>query len=132
VHAVTARHLLMGGTHDGQAFAFQAGDLGHCERSELAPSEVEEHLNCTAQDISWLRNRNYLASISADGDAARYCRLDVEALGRQLITTREIAARTGRPAPQLWPELQDFSAGGSLGQGFYDRGLIEAWIKASL
>lgn len=131
VHPVTARHLLMGGTDDGRPFAFQAGDPGHWERPELAPSEVEEHLNCTAQDISWLRSRNYLASRSANGEPARYCRLEVEALGRQLITTREIAARTGKSAPQLWPELQAFSAGGSLGQGFYDRALLETWIMAS-
>lgn len=129
VHPVTARHILMGGSEAGRPFAFQAGDLAEWGREEMTPSEVEEHLNCTAQDVSWLRYRKYLTPIVAKG-AAQYGRPEVEALGRQLITTREIAARLGKSPAQLWPELQAFSAGGSLGQGFYDRALMESWMAA--
>lgn len=128
LHPVTARHLVMGGIEGGHPFAFQPGDLGEWERPEMASSEVEEFLNCTAEDVSWLRHRKYLEPLSANGEAARYAKGEVEALGRRMITTREIAARVGKPPAQLWPELQAFSAGGSLGQGFYDRGLIEPWM----
>lgn len=129
VHPVTARHILMGGSEGGHPFAFQTGDLAEWRREEMTSSEVEEHLNCTPQDVSWLRYRKYLTPMVAKG-AAQYARSEVEALGRRLITTREIAARIGKLPAQLWPELQAFSAGGSLGQGFYDRALMESWMVA--
>lgn len=49
----------------------------------------------------------------------------------QLITTRKIAARKGMKPIHVWPELQAFSKGGSLGQGFYERELIESWLGGS-
>ncbi|MGX1766122.1 helix-turn-helix domain-containing protein [Brevundimonas sp. NPDC055300] len=128
LHPVTARHLVMGGVEAGHPFEFQAGDLGQWERSDMASCEVEEYLNCTAQDVCWLRQRKYLQSLSAKGEVAQYARHEVETLGRRMITTREVAARIGKPPAKLWPELQAFSVGGSLGQGFYERALIEPWM----
>lgn len=128
LHPVTARHLVMGGIDAGHPFEFHAGDLGQWERPDMTTSEVEEFLNCTAQDVCWLRQRKYLQSLSAKGEVAQYDRHEVEALGRRMITTREIAARIGKPPAKLWPELQAFSVGGSLGQGFYERALIEPWM----
>jgi hypothetical protein len=131
VHPLTARRLIMGGPKDGQPYAFQPGDLSGWERSEMMPFEVEEHLNCTAQDLSWLKANHYLTPIQLAGSPTRYSRQEVEALGLQLITTREIAARKGMKPIHVWPELQPFSKGGSLGQGFYERELIESWMGVS-
>lgn len=128
VHPITARLLIMGGPGGGQTYAFQPGDLAGWERPDMAPSEAEEYLNCTAQDVGWLRAGAYLTPISQLGSLTRYCRREVEAVGRQLITTREIAARKGMLPIHVWPELKTFSKGGSLGQGFYERDQIEAWM----
>lgn len=89
---LTARLLIMGGPGGGQAYAFQPGDLAGWERPEVTPSEVEEYLNCTAQGVGWLRAGAYLTPINQLGSLTRYCRQEVEAVRRQLITTREIAA----------------------------------------
>lgn len=128
VHHVTARHLLMGGPADGLPYAFQPGDLAGWDRLEITPSEVENHLNCTAQDVCWLVKRGLLEPVSSEDGPARYEKSQVEQLGRRLITTREVSARLGRKPTELWPELQSISLGGSLGQGFYERDVIEAWM----
>lgn len=129
VHPIVARELIMGGPGGGQLYAFQVGDLAGWEREEMCPREVEEHLNCTAQDVSWLKATKRLSSLCAEGSRTRYVRREVEALGFRLITTREIAARRGLKPAQVWPELQPFSEGGAFGQGFYDRTLVEGWLK---
>lgn len=128
VHPVTARHLVMGGPSKETPFAFQLGDLSGWERAEVSPSEVEGYLNCTAQDVSWLVRRGHLASLQGEPKRTLYPKVEVEALGRRLITTREIAARVGRKPAELWPELQSECLGGSLGQGFYERQTIETWM----
>lgn len=128
VHHVTARHLLMGGATDGQPYAFQVGDLAEWDRSEITPTEVEDYLNCTAQDVCWLVSRKLLTCLPSEDRPARYDKSQVEQLGRRLITTREVSARLGRKPTELWPELHSVSLGGSLGQGFYERDVIEAWM----
>lgn len=128
VHPITARHLVMGGPTKETPYALQPGDLSKWERAEITPSEVEGYLNCTAQDVSWLVRQGHLAPLPYEAGRTVYAKAQVEALGRRLITTREIASRLNRKPAELWPELQSEGFGGALGQGFYDRGVIEAWM----
>ena len=128
VHPITARHLLMGGPAAGQPYAFEFGDLAEWVRPEITPTEVEDYLNCTAQDVCWLVSRKLLTRLPSEDRPVRYDKTQVEQLGRRLMTTREVSARLGRKPAELWPELHSISLGGSLGQGFYERDVIEAWI----
>lgn len=125
IHPITARRLIMGGPFARTPFDFQDGDLGEHWRPHLSPGETALHLNCTAQDITWLRSCKMLEPVNAKGRPTHYVRSDVEALGRELISTREIAARLGLKPVDVWQSLQNRASGGAFGQGFYERGLVE-------
>jgi len=130
VHPITARRLIMGGPNARTPFDFQEGDLGEHWRTDLSPRETELHLNCTAQDVMWLRSQKLVSPVNAKGKPTRYARLDVEALGRELITTREIAARLDLRAVDVWQSLQGLASGGAFGQGFFKRDLVEPLLFA--
>jgi hypothetical protein len=125
VHPITARRLIMGGPSTQTPFNFQEGDLGEYWRPDLSPGEAELHLNCTAQDLMWLRSQKLVSPVNAKGNPTRYARSEVEALGRELITTREIAARLDLKPVDVWQNLQGLASGGSFGQGFFKRDQVE-------
>jgi hypothetical protein len=130
VHPITARRLIMGGPSAQTPFNFQEGDLGEYWRSELTPGEVERYLNCTAQDVTWLLSRKLISPTNAKGKPTRYARSEIEPLGRELITTREIAARLDLRAVDVWQSLQGQASGGAFGQGFFKRDLVEPLLFA--
>lgn len=129
VHPITARRLIMGGPSALTPFDFQPGDLGEYWRLDLTPGEVELHLNCTAQDVTWLRSRKLISPNNEKGTPTSYARPDVEALGREYITTREIAARLDLKAKDVWQSLQGLAVGGAVGQGFYRRDAVETLLE---
>ncbi|CAN7457733.1 hypothetical protein [Caulobacter sp. LjRoot300] len=129
VHPITARRLIMGGPSALTPFGFRPGDLGEYWRLDLTPGEVELHLNCTAQDVTWLRSRKLIAPNNVKGTPTSYARPDVEALGHEYITTREIAARLDLKAKDVWQSLQGLAVGGAVGQGFYRRDAVETLLE---
>lgn len=129
VHPVTATSLIMGGPDSNSPFAFSKGDYGQYLRLSLRPGEVEVYLNCTAQDVSWLRSRGDLQATNQKGNPTLYSRAEVECLGRRFVTTREIAARLGVKPKEVWLRLEDLRAEAQIGQGFYDRSVIERVIS---
>ena len=132
VHPITARRLIMGGPDAQTPFSFRDGDLGEHWRPDLSPGETELHLNCTAQDIMWLRSQKLVSPINAKGKPARYARSDIEMLGREFTTTREIAARLGIKPVDVWQSLTSLASGGAFGQGFFKRALVEPLLRESL
>lgn len=131
IHPVTARELIMGGPEYTRPFAAFEGDCGAWERGLMKSGEVERHLNCTAQDVSWLKTRSYLQAADTEEGGARFHRSEVESLGKRFVTTREIAARRGLKPAQVSNDLRGVCEGGSFGQGFYRRELIENWLVNS-
>ncbi|MBW8303069.1 MAG: helix-turn-helix domain-containing protein [Brevundimonas sp.] len=129
VHPITAASLIMGGPDSDSPFAFSEGDYGQFLRPSLRPGEVEAHLNCTAQDVSWLRYSGHLRPTNEKGHPTIYSRAEVEAVGRRFITTREIAARLGVKPKDVWIRLEGLRTEAQIGQGFYDRSLIEGVIS---
>lgn len=93
--------------------------------TQMGAGGAADYLNCTAQDISWLRARGYLRSISIPPARALYLRSDVEALGVTYITTREIAVRLGLKAKEVWEGFDFVANEATIGQGFHVRAAIE-------
>lgn len=87
----------------------------------LSRQEVETYLNCFPRDVSWLISAGRLHSTSP---VQRFSREAVAALGRELITTREINWRW-----QLAPEgLESLLASGGVRRAagpFWPRKLVE-------
>lgn len=127
IHKMTARLLIMGGPdHDGP---YQANPVSPDIQSPLMQSgEVGRYLNCTAQDISWLRSKGMLCAQTSPQEVALYLRADVAQCALELITTREIAARRGLTPLAMQATLQQFDPTIAIGQGFYRRPPIEQWL----
>lgn len=129
MHKMTARLLLMGGPdHDGPYRAHPT--TPESQSPTLQSGEVERYLNCTAQDISWLRAKGLLSAHTAPHELARYLRTDVAQCGLEVITTREIAARRGLTPLAMQAALQQFDQTIAIGQGFYRRPVIEEWLAS--
>lgn len=128
VHGLTARGLIMGGPNHAGAFRCLPGDLAGWQSLEMEPGEVVRYLNCEHEDLRTLKLWKRLTKINAKGMPTKFDRVQVEGIGRQLITTREIAARRGVAPTAMWVPLQRFAEDGSLGQGFYRRTLVEGWL----
>lgn len=125
IHPLIARRLVMGGP--GASFSFgDAPSLTRTASTQMGAGDVASYLNCTAQDISWLRARGYLGSISMPPARAMYLRSDVEALGVTYISTREIAARLGLKAKEVWEGFDFVANEATIGQGFHWRAAVEA------
>lgn len=129
VHRMTAMLLIMGGPgHDGP---YQANPVApHIQSPLMQSGEVERYLNCTAQDISWLRLNGRLHAQTPPQQLAKYLRTDVAQCGLELITTREIAARRGLRPLAMQTTLQQFDSTIAIGQGFYLRPPIERWLAS--
>lgn len=127
IHKMTARLLVMGGPdHDGPYRAHPMAPDNHVPL--MQSGEVERYLNCTAQDISWLRAKWLLHAQTLPHELARYLRTDVAQCGLEVITTREIAARRGLTPLAMQATLQQFDQTIAIGQGFYRRPVIEEWL----
>lgn len=50
----------MGGPNAPSPYAYNHHEYGKFGRDWLTPSETESYLNCTAQDVIWLKNRDHL------------------------------------------------------------------------
>lgn len=127
VHKTTARLLIMGGPdHDGPYLANPVSP--EIQSSLMQSGEIERYLNCTAQDIRWLRSNGMLNSQTSPQELSKYLRTDIYKCGLEFITTREIAARRGLTPLNMQNILQQFEKTVAIGQGFYRRPIIEEWL----
>lgn len=124
IHPLVARRMVMGGPEVSLPFG-EPPSLTSDVATHMGAGGVADYLNCTAQDISWLRARGYLRSISIPPARALYLRSDVEALSVTYITTREIAARLGLKAKEVWEGFDFVANEATIGQGFHVRAAIE-------
>lgn len=123
-----ARALIMGGPESRSPYRFERRQYGDQGRDWFEPHEVETYLNCTAQDVSWLRQRDYLKP-EPRTERTRYLRDAVEALGRRFMSSREAAARLGALPKDLWLLLEAYGDVPSIGQGFHDRASLERLLR---
>ena len=124
IHPLVARRMVMGGPEVSLPFG-EPPSLTSDVAPHMGAGGVADYLNCTAQDISWLRARGYLRSISIPPARALYLRKDVEALSVTYISTREIAARLGLKAKEVWEGFDFIANEATIGQGFHWRAAIE-------
>lgn len=124
IHPLIARRLVMGGPHAIGPFGV-APSLSSSESTQIGVGDAASYLNCTAQDISWLRARGHLESVAIPAARAMYDRACVEMLGRTYISTREIAARIGLKAKDVWEGFDLIAEETTIGQGFHLRAAIE-------
>ena len=128
MHEAAARAVIMGGPDAKSPYRFDIREYGDFGRDWMAPSEVEAYLNCTAQDIAWLRRRGCLPLI--ESEKPRFGRECVEQVGRQFMTSQEAAARLGVLAKEVWELLETRPEIRSIGQGFHEREGLEAVLRA--
>lgn len=128
LHPMIARGLVMGGPQYSGPFPSLPGDIGPWRRPQMEPGEVCRYLNCAPDDLRWLKARGLVVPVNPQRMPTAFDRLEIEALGCRLITTREVAARLGRRPIDMWEPLQRFDEDGALGQGFYRRELVEKWL----
>jgi len=127
IHDAAARAVVMGGPDAQVPYIFPTLDYKEYGRDWLAPFEVEDYLNCTAQDVIWLRNRGHLTKL--EHEKPRYCRSSVQKVGAMFMTSREAAARIGFRPQDIWNLLEANPQIKSLGQGFHDRITLEAALR---
>lgn len=130
IHPMTAYRLVMGGPGAASPFAHLQSPHSKYHSCKLGVAEAAAHLNCTAQDISFLRTRGFLQSVSVPPEHASYRRQDVDELGVTYISTREMAARLGLKPKDLWQGFDLIGAETTIGQGFHVRAVIEPKLQA--
>jgi hypothetical protein len=128
VHEAAARAFIMGGPDFQAPYNFSANQYGGYYRDWLTPGETEEYLNCTAQDVIWLRNRGHIAML--EHEKPRYCRASVRNAGIAFMSTREAASRLGASPQDMWSIIEACPPSTSIGQGFHHRETLETIIKA--
>lgn len=124
IHPLIARRLIMGGPHAVSPFGVEHS-LSISRPTQIGVGDAASYLNCTAQDISWLRARGHLESVGIPAARAMYDRACVEMLGGTYISTREIAARIGLKAKDVWEGFDLIAEETTIGQGFHLRAAIE-------
>lgn len=127
VHEAAARAVIMGGPDFQVPYNFSRAKYGSYYRNWLTPSETEDYLNCTAQDVIWLRNRKHITKL--EHEKPRYCRASVQKAGIEFMSTREAGSRLGAPPKDIWPIIETCQPSISIGQGFHHRVALEAMIK---
>lgn len=128
VHEAGARALIMGGPDTSTPYIFDHQYYGIYDRSWLTLCEVERYLNCTAQDVSWLRRRGHITKFTEE--KSRYCRASARQAGLKFMSTREAAARLAVSPKDIWMLLDAHPEVPSIGQGFHDREALEIVLKA--
>lgn len=93
----------------------------------MTPGEVMDYLNCSAVEISWLRERDLLAPRQWVSPTS-YERIRVEAFGRQWMSTREAAARLEVEPRGLWRLIEAYPIEPDLSRGFYLRSDLEGIV----
>ena len=126
IHEAAARAMIMGGPKAPSPYSFGADDYGAFRRDWMTPSEAEAYLNCTAQDVIWLRSRKLLSRI--EHETSRYDRREVERLALRLMSSREAASRLGLLPKDVWRLLDARPQVKSIGQGFHHRDELEAAV----
>ncbi|WP_293827038.1 hypothetical protein [uncultured Brevundimonas sp.] len=127
VHGAAARAMIMGGPNAPSPYRFEPHEYGVFWRDWMTPGEVEAHLNCTAQDVSWLRARKLLSKL--EHETPRYARKEVEGIGLRFMTSREAASRLGLPPKDIWQLLEARPEVKSIGQGFHERDGLETAVQ---
>jgi hypothetical protein len=121
---LAAREFVAGGPSSRSPLAFRYEASGSAAPPNMTPGEVMDYLNCSAVDISWLRERDLLAPRQW-GSPTSYERIGVEAFGRQWMSTREAAARLEVETRGLWRLIESYPIEAGLGRGFYLRSDLE-------
>lgn len=73
----------------------------------MTPGEVVDYLNCSAVELSWLRERELLTPQKWISPT-NYDRAEVEAFGSQWMSTREAAARLEVEPRGLWRLVETY------------------------
>jgi len=126
---LVARELLSGGPQSLSPLAFRYEAFGATAPAWMTPGEVMDYLNCSAVEISWLRERNLLMPQKWISPTI-YDRADVEAFGHQWMTTREAAARLEVEPRGLWRLIEAHPVEPGLGRGFYPRSDLEGVVRS--
>lgn len=127
IHEATARAVIMGGPAAPSPYRFERHEYGVFGRDWMTPGEVETYLNCTAQDVIWLRARKLLSKV--EHETPRYDRKEVEGIGLRFMTSREASSRLGLLPKDIWQLLEARPDVKSIGQGFHERDGLEAAVR---
>jgi hypothetical protein len=126
---LAAREFVAGGPSSRSPLAFCYEASGCVAPASMTPGEVMDYLNCSAVEISWLRERDLLTP-QKWSSPARYDRTSVETFGRQWMSTREAAARLEVEPRGLWRLIETYPIEPGLGRGFYLRSDLESVVTA--
>lgn len=121
---LAAREFVAGGPGSRSPLAVLYETSGSAAPPTMTPGEVMDYLNCSAVEISWLRERDLLAPRQWVSPTS-YERIRVEAFGRQWMSTREAAARLEVEPRGLWRLIEACPIEPGLGRGFYLRADLE-------
>lgn len=126
---ITARAFVAGGPASQSPLAFSYQTLGVGGPPLMTPGEVMDYLNCSAVEISWLRERGLLVPREWTSSTS-YDRVGVEDFGRRWMSTREAAARLEVEPRGLWRVIEAYPIEPGLGRGFYSRSDLENVVLA--
>lgn len=130
---VTGRRIITTGV-----YASRKTGCGHPYESMLekaffmlceVDTDVVDYLNCSAVELSWLRERELLTPQKWISPT-NYDRAEVEAFGSQWMSTREAAARLEVEPRGLWRLVETYPIEPGLGRGFYLRCELERVLSA--
>ena len=124
IYTGVARTIVMGGPSSTPWFSFEFSDYNGFSRNRLSPGETAAHLNCSAVEMSYLRDNGHLLPIKGE-ERTLYQRRDVEEFGRVWMSSREAAMRMGASAKYMWREIESYGLKVQLGRGFYSRDELE-------
>lgn len=124
VTKLVATELIMGGSKAMPWFNFNQEDYGPLARDWYSPGEVGSYLNCSAVDVSFLREQGHLLP-RADEHNRRYDRAEVHEFALKWMNTREAAARLGVSPRDVWRVLESYLLEAPLGRGFCERDELE-------
>lgn len=125
---LSAREFVVDGARFHSPLAFDYATKASAAPPAMTPGEVMDYLNCSAVEISWLRERDLLVP-QKWSSPSRYDRRSVEVFGRCWMSTREAAARLEVEARGLWRLIESHPIEPGLGRGFYRRSELESVVQ---
>jgi hypothetical protein len=126
---LSAREFVAGGPRYPSPLAFDYAAKASAAPPVMTPGEVVDYLNCSAVELSWLRERELLTPQKWISPT-NYDRAEVQAFGSQWMSTREAAARLEVEPRGLWRLVETYPIEPGLGRGFYLRCELERVLSA--
>lgn len=126
---LSACEFVAGGQPSQSPLAFDYAARASAAPPVMTIGEVVDYLNCSAVELSWLRERELLTPQKWNSPT-NYDRAEVEAFGSQWMSTREAAARLEVEPRGLWRLIETYPIEPGLGRGFYLRSELERVLSA--